>query len=283
MKYLIVSADDFGCSKSINRGIIRAFKDGIVTSIHLMSAASEFEDALAQASQAGIKEMGAHLCLSSAIPVTNPDNIPTLVAGNGRFYEGYHRIALGYFFKKNNLKEIRLELKNQLGRIKKSGIKITSLSSHEHVHMLPDILSIFVELAKEYKIPAIRYPRKDKLSWPITINKLKKIFASACFEKKMGVVLRKSGLAYTDNFLGLLDSGNLKEETLIRLLGSLGQGYTELVTHPGFLSPEAIRESPFYLNCEKELAVLTGDRVKKLVSDLNIKLVTFEEFCSCPR
>ena len=283
MKYLIVTADDFGFSKSINRGIIRVFKDGILTSIHLMPAASEFQDALAQASQAGVKEMGAHLCLTGAAPVTNPNKIPTLVADNARLPEGYGRIVSGLVFKKINLQEIRLELKNQLERIKNSGIKISSLSSHEHLHMLPDILNIFVELAKEYKIPGIRYPRQDKLSGAITIKKLYKRCVLAYFQKKMGVVLKKSGLAYTDNFFGLLDSGNLEEETLIRLLGSLGQGCTELVTHPGFLSPELIRESPFHLNCEKELAALTSDRVKKLIADLNIKLVTFEEFCLGPR
>ena len=188
MKRLIVSADDFGFSKSINRGIVRAFKDGIVTSIHLMPAASEFEDALAGASEAGIKEMGAHLCLTDAAPVTSPDKIPTLVADNARLPDGYAGIVSGLLFKKINLQEIHLELKNQLERIKKTGIKITSLSSHEHVHMLPDILSIFVELAKEYKIPAIRYPRKDKLSGPITINKFYKICVLAYFEDRKSVV-----------------------------------------------------------------------------------------------
>ena len=283
MKYLIVSADDFGFSKSINRGIIGAFKDGIVTSVHLMPAASEFEDALAQAKAAGIKEMGAHLCLTGAAPVTKPDKITTLVADNARLPDGYARIVSGLFFKKINLQEVHLELKNQLERAKNSGIKITSLSSHEHVHMLPDILSIFVKLAKEYKIPAIRYPRQEKLNGLITLKKFYKICVLAYFEKKMDVVLKESGLVYTDNFLGLLDSGKLKEETLIRLLGSLGQGCTELVTHPGFLSQEVTRGTSFNLNCEKELAALTSQRIKKLINDLNIKLVTFEGFCSYPR
>lgn len=279
MKYLIVSADDFGSFKSVNNGIIKAFKEGIVTSVHLMPAAREFEDALAQARQAGIQEMGAHLCLTGAAPVTNPNLIPTLVASNGRLPKGCVRIALGLLFKKINLQEIHLELKNQLELIKNSGIRITSLSGHQHVHLLPNILNIFVELAKEYKIPVIRYPRLDKLIWPITISKLKKICVLTCFGKNMDAVLKKSGLLYTDNFLGLLNSGKLNEEVLMRLLRLLGQGCTELMTHPGFLSPEAIKESPFNRNCENELAALISQRVKKLASDLNIKLITFEEFC----
>ena len=283
MKYLIVSADDFGSFESLNQGIIKAFKDGIVTSIHLMPAASEFQDALAQARAAGIKEMGAHLCLTREAPVTNPDLIPTLVTNNDRL-KGRGRIFLDLLLKKINLQEIRLELKNQLERIKNSGIKITSLSGHEHVHMLSEILNIFIELAKEYKIPAIRYPRQEKLGGVITINKFYKICVLVYFQRKMGVVLRKSGLLYTDNFSGYLDSGKLNEEVLMRLLRSLGEGCTELMAHPGFLSPEVKKGSPFHAkNCENELAALTSARIKQLVSDLNIKLVTFEEFCSVPR
>lgn len=268
MKYLIVSADDFGISKSINSGIIKAFKDGIVRSIQAMPVAKEFQDALAQARNAGINEMGVHL---------------SLVTGDGKFPQGYIKIALGVFFKKINLQEVELEFRNQIECVKCAGIKISSLSSHEHIHMLPDILRIFVKLAKEYKIPAIRYPRKDKLVEPISVKKFYKMCVLAYFEKKIGVILKKSGLIYTDNFLGLLDSGNLSEETLVRLLGSLRQGCTELVAHPGFLTPQAIKESPFHRNCEKELAALTSNRIKKLINDSDIKLITFEEFSAFPR
>jgi len=268
MKYLIVSADDFGISKSINSGIIKAFKDGIVRSIQVMPVAQEFQNALAQAKNAGINEMGVHL---------------SLVTRDGKFPQGYSKIACGLFFKKINLQEVELEFRNQLECVKCAGIKISSLSSHEHIHMLPDILRIFVKLAKEYKIPVIRYPRKDKLVGLISISKFFKMCVLAFFQKKMGAILKNSSLIYTDNFLGLLDSGNLGEETLVGLINSLGQGCTELVAHPGFLSSEAITESPFHRNCEKELAALTSDRVKKLISNLNIKLITFEEFSAFPR
>jgi predicted glycoside hydrolase/deacetylase ChbG (UPF0249 family) len=263
MKYLIVSADDFGLSKSINSGIIKAFKDGIVRSIQVMPAAKEFQDALAQARNAGINEMGVHL---------------SLVTRDGKFPQGYSKIARGLFFKKINLQEVELEFRNQLECVKCAGFKISSLSSHEHIHMLPDILRIFVKLAKEYNIPAIRYPHKDKLVGLISINKFFKICVLAFFQGKMKAVLKDSGLIYADNFLGLLDSGKLEEKTLIFLLKSLNQGSTELVTHPGFLTSEVIKESPFHCNCEKELNALTSNRVKKLVKDLDIQLVTFEEF-----
>ena len=36
MKKVIVNADDFGLTQSVNRGIVRAYMDGVVTSTTLM-------------------------------------------------------------------------------------------------------------------------------------------------------------------------------------------------------------------------------------------------------
>ncbi|MGH9864633.1 MAG: ChbG/HpnK family deacetylase, partial [Candidatus Acidiferrales bacterium] len=37
MKRLIVNADDFGYTRGVNAGIVRAFREGIVTSTTLMA------------------------------------------------------------------------------------------------------------------------------------------------------------------------------------------------------------------------------------------------------
>ena len=43
---LIIHADDFGLTKSVNQGIRRAFQDGILTSTSIMPNAAFFEDAV---------------------------------------------------------------------------------------------------------------------------------------------------------------------------------------------------------------------------------------------
>ena len=63
MKQLIVNADDLGLTTAVNRGILRAFQDGIVTSASLLVTGSAFEDAVALARLNPELEVGLHLAL----------------------------------------------------------------------------------------------------------------------------------------------------------------------------------------------------------------------------
>src|SRR2546423_6467919 len=47
MKQLIVNADDFGLTKNVNRGILDAHREGIVTSTTLLANGMAFESAVA--------------------------------------------------------------------------------------------------------------------------------------------------------------------------------------------------------------------------------------------
>ncbi|HKS41295.1 MAG TPA: ChbG/HpnK family deacetylase, partial [Blastocatellia bacterium] len=46
MRKLIVNADDFGFTRGVNLGIIRAFEEGILTSATIMANGDAFEDAI---------------------------------------------------------------------------------------------------------------------------------------------------------------------------------------------------------------------------------------------
>jgi predicted glycoside hydrolase/deacetylase ChbG (UPF0249 family) len=95
------------------------------------------------------------------------------------------------------------------------------------------------------------------------------------FEKGVEKLLKRGEIAYTDYFKGFLDSGNLTEETLLRLIGSLNEGVTELVCHPGFIGPEVVDQYRFHVNSEAELFALTSPRVKKLIRASGVELTTF--------
>ncbi|HEU4340947.1 MAG TPA: ChbG/HpnK family deacetylase, partial [Candidatus Binatia bacterium] len=60
-KYLIVNADDFGQSHGINRGIITAYGDGIVTSASLMVRWPAAADAAAYARKQPGLSVGLHI------------------------------------------------------------------------------------------------------------------------------------------------------------------------------------------------------------------------------
>ena len=51
MKRLIINADDFGYTRGVNRAIVEACRNGVVTSTSLLANGAAFEDAVEQARQ----------------------------------------------------------------------------------------------------------------------------------------------------------------------------------------------------------------------------------------
>jgi len=263
MKRLIVTADDFGMARSINEGIARAYSDGIVTSVALLPAGAAFDDAIRIARELKIDQAGAHLALTEVRPDLPPHHT---------------NLFLQLVSKKIRPDELYAELKSQLEAAFSTGIKINNISSHEHVHMFPAILEIFIRLAKEFGIDTIRYPHGDR---PVSWLEAGAIYRSAVlnfFSPGMKRAFAEAGIRHPDYFMGFIDSGRLTaEDILIHMIRSLKDGTTELVCHPGFLGPEVLDKHTFHINCEAELAALTSKHVKMLIEASDVKLVNFSE------
>lgn len=270
MKYLIVTADDLGLAESINEGIAKAYSEGIVSAVSVIPTGEACDDAVTVIKNLKLEEIGAHLALSETKPLLK----------SSRFYKNHNEFFFNLFFGKISLGDIYNELKAQLEALKKRGFEITHINSHEHIHIIPKVLNIFVKLAKEYGIAAIRYPREDRPSKGFKFNELYKKCVLSYFSGMTENTLKNSGLLYTDFFLGLIDAGKLTEKTLIEMLKRLKDGVTELVCHPGFLSPEVLDRYSWHKNCETELFALTDKRVKNASNNNGIKLISYGEFLS---
>ncbi|TMB15373.1 MAG: ChbG/HpnK family deacetylase [Deltaproteobacteria bacterium] len=75
MKCLIVTGDDFGISRGINRGIVEAHLSGIVTSTSLMVDRPACEEAVALARRCPTLSLGLHLELDAVDPELVPTEI----------------------------------------------------------------------------------------------------------------------------------------------------------------------------------------------------------------
>src|SRR5580700_9296108 len=83
MKELILNADDFGLTQGINCGIIRAHRDGILTSATLMATAPAFDHAVEQARANPTLGVGCHLVLTGGSAAAPWEQIPSLVDEDG--------------------------------------------------------------------------------------------------------------------------------------------------------------------------------------------------------
>ena len=84
---LVVNADDFGMSPGISRGILRAHREGIVTSTSLLGNCGDFDDVRAMLAEAPELGVGVHLALAGRGPIADPALVPSLLTAGGRFHE----------------------------------------------------------------------------------------------------------------------------------------------------------------------------------------------------
>src|SRR5579871_3178153 len=94
---LIVNADDFGRSQSINQAVIRAHREGILTTASLMVNEAPCAEAVELAKQNPQLGVGLHLTLlmgHSALPYAE---IPGLVNEAGEFLNDPVKVGFRYF------------------------------------------------------------------------------------------------------------------------------------------------------------------------------------------
>ena len=98
MRRLIVNADDFGLTQGVNRAIMEAHSQGIVTSATLMANGRAFDDAIQRAKSATRLSLGCHVVLVDGSPVFQRKPTTTTLSNeqfdDGRFYDSLNGFAL---------------------------------------------------------------------------------------------------------------------------------------------------------------------------------------------
>ena len=163
MKQLIVNADDFGLHENINIGIIAGHVNGCITSTSLMAGGGAFEHAVYLAKASPQLGIGVHLTLVGCRPVSKPQEVPTLVDSNGLLPEKYPLFLRQFILGKVSLKDIHREFRAQVKKVLEAGLPITHLDSHQHMHVVPGIIDIAIEVANEFDIKAMRIPDESLL------------------------------------------------------------------------------------------------------------------------
>ena len=145
MKYLIVNGDDFGASHGINRGIIAAHRQGILTSTSLLVTLPCSEEAARLGRAVPELSVGLHVHLHSG------GRGPTLDRPDADSW--------------------RVELHRQCRRFEElMGRPPTHLDSHHNVHRDLRLLPHFLSVARHYGVPLrehcpVRYLSKFYGQW----------------------------------------------------------------------------------------------------------------------
>ncbi len=280
MRQLIINADDFGINEMVNLGIIQGHTNGIITSTTIMPSGSAFDHAITLASVNKELGIGIHLTLVGETPLCDPQTIPSLVNNEGCLSLHYPEFLLRYCLGKIKLDDIRKELTAQVQKVVDCGIAITHLDSHQHMHIVPGIIDITIEIAKSFGIKKIRIPAEPYLflgGYPFqavrVIARAGLTFLAQIARRK----IHKQRLAAPEHFFGMLAGGNMHEEYLLRILSALPEGISEIMMHPG--TNDSILQTMYNWNYhwQAELSAVTSPKVHQHITNHHIQLISFRE------
>ncbi|BDV42470.1 hydrolase [Geotalea uraniireducens] len=277
MKELIVNADDFGLSPGVNRAVIKAWREGILTGTSLMIGGAAFAEAVELARQHPGLQVGLHLTLVQGRAVAEHAGFPTICDRAGDFTDDPVQAGMRYFFLKSLRKQLRREIEEQILRFRATGIPLSHIDGHLNIHMHPVVFDILRELMPKYGITTFRLTREDYRA-NLAIDRHRPMgkgvdaFIFSRLANRCRPWLDRLGIGYAREVKGLLNSGRMTEEYLLKALAGVGDGVTEIYFHPGILPcAEISRRMPDYRH-EDELAALTGGRVKERLGALGIRL-----------
>lgn len=237
---LIVNADDFGYSRSINFGIIDSHKYGILNSATLMTNMPGAEHAFELAKEYPKLQIGIHLVLTCGRPLLS--DVPSLVDEKGNFRRLKDLRQNRDFL----VEDVEREWTAQIEKFIKSGVTPTHFDSHHHVHTLPELLPVVQRLSQKYGLPVRR----------------------AAVDAIEGVH------AFSDVFLTDFYGDNATFDYFDQLSSRVPDGsVVEIMSHPGYLDQAVLDGSSYNTDRVKEVEILTSAKLPSNIVLLDVSLV----------
>jgi chitin disaccharide deacetylase len=251
--YLIIRSDDAGMSHSVNMGLERLIATGLPVSISVMFPTPWYQETVEMLKRYPTVSVGIHLTLNSEWknyrwgPVLGRSAVPTLVDAEGYFFPSSEALY------KNgaNLKEIESELRAQIERALRSGLKIDYVDYHMGTAVrYPEYRDITERLAREFGLGMSRY------------------FGEASHDPQYWAPPHQ------------------KADSLVAMVNRLQPGLNLVVTHVGIDDAElgALLDmntdgplAEMSKNRQAELDALSSPRFSEAVRARNVKLITYRQ------
>lgn len=250
---LIIRTDDVGMSHSVNLAMQRLVETGLPISVTVMFACPWYQEAVEILKRHPEVSVGVHLTLNSEWknyrwgPVAGAEAVRSLVDSNGYFFQSAEALH-------NNhpvLAEIEKELRAQIDRALRSGIKIDFVDPHMGTALAyPEFREVTERVARDYALGIMGY------------------FGEALDSPQYWAAPKK------------------KADSLVAMIDRLPGGVTVVVTHVGLddaelgslLDMNTSQPLPdMSKNRQGELDALTSRRFTRALKARNVQLITFRE------
>ncbi|MGQ0639234.1 MAG: ChbG/HpnK family deacetylase [Gemmatimonadaceae bacterium] len=251
--YLIIRSDDAGMSHSVNMGLERLIKSGLPVSVSVMFPTPWHQETVEILKRHPEVSVGIHLTLNSEWknyrwgPVLGRTAVPTLVDADGYFFQSSQAL----YDNKPDLQEVEKELRAQIDRALKSGLKIDYVDYHMGTLMgRPDFRDLTERLARAYALGMSMY------------------FGEPSHDPQYSAAPAH------------------KTDSLVAMIDRLEPGFNMVITHVGIddselgalLDMNTSNPLPdMSKNRQGELDALTSARFREAIKARDVKLLTYRQ------
>ena len=289
MRRLIINADDFGLTAGVNRAIVEAHENGVVSSATLMANGRAIAQAVSLAQATPRLGVGCHVVLVDGAPLLPHMQVHSLLdrsrdsTGDPRFREGISKFGALALLGRLAADEIEAEATAQIRKLQASGIPVTHLDSHKHTHLFPRVLRPLLRAAKSCGVRAIRNPFEriqgsQLAASPSLWRRWTEVGVLRSFARQFREAVQQAGIATPDGTLAIVATGALNDRLLRLMVENLPEGTWELVCHPGYNDADLqgirtrLRQSR-----EQELRILTSQSTRDLLAANGVEIVSFRD------
>jgi len=263
MKYIIINADDYGMTPAISKGIRKAFKEGILTSTTAMATGLDIENALKEY-KLSCKDMGlrVHLTVTSYDSMLASSRVASLISQETGKFHSLSDLLIKAEANEIDYDELYNEWKSQINYIGNICNDIDHLDSHHYAcYINSEFMQVMIELACEFSLP-VRYPVGPGINNNDNLEKsLNTMYAS--------------GIKTTNHYFGQYTKSGGTLESLLDIYENLQEGYTEILTHCGFVDEMLRGLSSLTDSREVELLnLINPDMIEKFTSN-DVELCKF--------
>ncbi|UPR46641.1 carbohydrate deacetylase [Vibrio cyclitrophicus] len=250
---LILNADDFGLTETVNHGIVECFKAGVVKSTTIMMNQPGTLHAIELYHQGLVPEVGLHFTVTAGKPLSAPELVPSLVDDQGDFLDK------ATLFNKADVveAEVMLELNAQYQAAINAGLKINHIDSHHFGGVYKALKAAFTRMVNSIGLPVRRIDNilsgQDSLLVP-TPN---------AFDMR-----------FFDDGVSL----NNLQDILLSYQTAMPNGTVELMCHPSLTASEELKSLSGYNEKRvEEHTILTSPTLKQWLADNHIECIGFDD------
>jgi predicted glycoside hydrolase/deacetylase ChbG (UPF0249 family) len=156
-RLLVIHADDLGMNHSVNRATFEALEKGWITSASILVPCPWFPEVARWAKQNPNVDLGIHLALNSEWtdlrwgPVSGASKVPSLLDERG-----YLPLETPAVAQNAKMTDVEYELRAQIDRAQKAGIRIAHLDTHMAALMTtPELFGVYRKMGEEFHVPIL--------------------------------------------------------------------------------------------------------------------------------